>query len=426
MSPGLVGGGSTAHRAVIERIERAMEASRHEKRKLAVLLVHMPRFRNLHISVGYDDSERLMAGIEASLPALLRPEDYVHRLWGQDFVVMLPGISDPAQAELAANHIVTRFEEPIMVAGQLLFMPAQIGAAVYPECGESAEGLLQCAERALMGASQSEQSIAFYGSPQRADEVADGELREAVLNNRLMLYLQPRVAIATGAVAGAEALARWPRGDDRVTPEVFVAQAERNGLIMALTRWSLNSALRASGESARQGRPLPVAVNLSPRVVHESGVVEHILDALSIWGVPNSNLTVELTESALMENPVLCARILEKLFDAGVRVAIDDFGVGYSSFAYLKRFVANELKIDKAFMAGLVDDDKTFHLVEAMVDLGHRLGMSVVAEGVESREILDRLGQLGCDYAQGYFTGCPVPAERFWESVRDVDAAGAR
>jgi len=418
MSSSASGASVRAHRNALQRLQRAMSKSDEQEQNLAVLLVHMPRYRSVHLSVGYDNAEFLMDGIAASLPALLRPEDTVCRLWSHDFVVLLPCIAHPAQAELAAQQIINRFEEPLMVAGQTLFMPAQVGIVLYPDFGDNAEDLLQCAERALMNASRTDQSVVFYGQPQSDDGIADGELREAVLNNRLRLFLQPRVEIATGYIAGAEALARWPGGEDTVNPEVFVAQAERNGLIMALTRWSLNSALRVSSECARQGRFLPVAVNLSPKVVHEKGVVEHILDALSIWNVPSRDLTVELTETALMRDPAVCARLLERLFDAGVRVAIDDFGVGYSSFAYLKRFVAHELKIDKAFMTGLLDDEKAARLVEAMIDLGHRLGMSVVAEGVESGEVFDRLAQMGCDYAQGFYTGPPVPAEGFFELSR--------
>lgn len=405
--------GQKVHQDVLDRLECAMAETRCRQRRLAVLLVHLPRFRNVHLSVGYDASERLMAGIEANLPGLLRSEDFVARLWGHDFVAVLPSMSNSAQAELAAHRIVNRFEEPCMVDGQIMFVPAQVGGAFYPDDGETAEALLQCAEHALIHALDAGQDVIFYNKPREPLEVTDGELRDVVLNNRLILYLQPQVEIATGALASAEALARWPRDGRNVSPVAFVPQAERCGLIMNLTRWSLNAALRASSESKDSGRSLPVAVNLSPCVIQERGLVEHILDALNIWGVPSDHLTVEVTENALMDDPVLCTRVLARLGDAGVRVAIDDFGVGYSSFAYLKRFVANELKIDKTFMAGLLDHDKTLRLVDAMIDLGHRLGMSVVAEGVESQEVLDKLGELGCDYAQGYLTGAPEPAEYF-------------
>lgn len=402
-----------AHQWMLDRLRGAMTESGRGNRKLAVLLIHLTRFRTVHVRVGYDAAERLMDGIEANLPGLLRSDDFVARLWGHDLAVVLPALSSPAQAELAAQRILHRFEEPVMVDGQLMFLPVQIGGAFYPGDGETAEALLQSAERALIEALDGGHNVTFYTKPQETLSVADGELRDVVLNNRLRLYLQPLVDIKTGAVVSAEALARWPRDGRSVSPAAFVAQAERCGLIMDLTRWSLNAALRVSSESRQRGRFLPVSVNLSPRVIQEKGLVEHILDALNIWGVPSDHLTVEVTENALMKDPDLCTRVLARLGAAGVRIAIDDFGVGYSSFAYLKCFVVDELKIDKTFMSGLLEDEKTLRLVEAMIDLGHRLGIKVVAEGVESREVLDRLADLGCDYVQGFFTGIPAPAERF-------------
>ena len=215
-------------------------------------------------------------------------------------------------------------------------------------------------------------------------------------------------------LAGVESLARWnsPRWG-AVEPSVFIPLAEQTGLITPLTRWSLNNSLHVCAEAQRAGLTLPFSINLSPRVFPERGIVEQILGALRIWDIAPESIVLEVTETAVMDDPALSARLLQRLRNEGLRIAIDDFGIGHSTFAYLQHIPATELKIDKSFVIDMHRDERTRQLVHSMIELAQNLGLEVVAEGVEDGATLQLLREFGCDYAQGYFIGRPQPASEF-------------
>jgi len=236
--------------------------------------------------------------------------------------------------------------------------------------------------------------------------ISPADLREAIEGGQLEVYFQPIWDLRAARITGAEALARWqhPRLGP-ISPAQFVAMAETSGMIAELTRWSVNASLQHAVEARRAGLRLPVSINLSAVAFAERGLVEHLLDALKLWGVPARDLVIEVTETAIISDLDRGAHILDRLSDEGVRVSIDDFGVGNSSFAYLREFPATELKIDRSFVTGMIQNPRSAQLAKAMIDFAHHLGMQVVAEGVEDKATLGKLAELDCDYAQGYVLG---------------------
>jgi EAL domain-containing protein (putative c-di-GMP-specific phosphodiesterase class I) len=248
-----------------------------------------------------------------------------------------------------------------------------------------------------------------------------GELRRAIEQDELLLYYQPQVNLATGQLDGVEALVRWQHPQRGVVPpDEFIPLAEHTGLIAPLSRWVLAEALRQCRSWRDAGLEMRVAVNLSARLLHDEHLVATIGELLQTWDVLPSQLTVEITESAVMVDPGRALALLTRLHQTGVRIAIDDFGTGYSSLAYLKRLPIDEIKIDKSFVLDMPvhDDDAT--ITRSIVDLGHNLGLVVVAEGVETREIWDQLAAMHCDVAQGYYLSRPIPAAELTRRARSL------
>jgi len=287
---------------------------------------------------------------------------------------------------------------------------------VGPEHGETAELLLRRADTALEAARRSGSGFVVYspeGDPYDPGAlVLLGELRRAIEGDELLLHYQPKVDLKTRAVVGAEALVRWrhPRRGI-VPPDRFIPLAEQGGLIKPLTRWVLGEAIEQCHAWQNKGRDLAVSVNLSARNLSDLQLVEHITGLLDTRSLPARLLRLELTESAMMADPAHAASVLASLEAKGVAMAIDDFGTGYSSLTYLRKLPVSELKIDKSFVMGMTSlEQEDTLIVRSTSELGHNLGLSVVAEGVEDQRTLELLGTIGCDGAQGYFIGRPMPA----------------
>jgi EAL domain-containing protein (putative c-di-GMP-specific phosphodiesterase class I) len=287
-----------------------------------------------------------------------------------------------------------------------------MGIAFFPEDSRDADTLCRHAEMAVDEAQRRGEYCAFYQANESRKDIFYEELREAIELNRLRAYFQPVCDLKTGKVVGAESLARWnsPRHGE-VEPADFVPFAEQSDLIWALTRWSINATLRHAATLAVP--EFTFAINLSPRVFSKPGLVEQILDALQIWGLPPTAVVAEITETALVNDLETTVQVLRRLRDNGLRIAVDDFGTGYSSIAYLSRFPATELKIDKSLVATIRDDSHMAKLVRAIINLSHQMDMTTVAEGIEDQVTQDLLTQMGCDFGQGYHLGRPAPAEEF-------------
>ena len=377
-----------------------------------LLVVRALRLREMELLLGHALVESLADAVEAHLQALLRPHDELVRIGECDFAVVLPRLRERNHAALAASKIARGLHGMLDVAGRPIRANFAIGAATWPADAESFETLCLHADQACAAAAGTRERFALFAGAGRSRLVEYNELHAAIAGNQLRLHLQPIHDIATGTLVGFEALSRWdnPRLG-AVPPDQFVGLAEQTGLIGELTRWTLNASLRHCAHWLPTHPYTTVSVNFSPLAFVDQPVADQVASALEVWEVPAHALTVEVTENAFVDDAPAIADALRTLYEMGVGVAIDDFGTGYSSFSYLKRFPVSELKIDIDFVADIVRDPRSARLSASMVELAHALGAVAVAEGVEEPETLERLRELGCDQAQGYLFGRPLPAE---------------
>lgn len=404
--------------ALFEMMQPHVDASLGQLRALGVLMLSVQGLRQFNIQHGYESGEQLVGKVRALVSEALRPGDSVVQVGPADFIVMLPGIRDGNHALLAASRVLRQFEQTLDVNGRPVLASIAIGAAVCPEHGDTPDALCRQAEAALADARVSADRMALSPAPRLSAAIEPAELRDAIATGQLEMQLQPIWDLRTGRVCGAESLARWHHPErGPISPAVFVALAESSGMISEFTRWSINASLQHAVAARRRGLELPISINLSAAAMAERGMVEHLLGALKLWSVPSTAVVIEITETAIIGDFEKVADILGRLSDEGVLISIDDFGVGNASFAYLRQFPATELKIDRSFVTGMLGNVRSMQLVKAMIDFAHHIGLRVVAEGVEDRSTLQRLAELECDHAQGYFIGRPKPAAEFLDSV---------
>ena len=410
--------------ALFDAIEREMAVA--ECAPLGVLVVRAQRLRQLELTTGYAAAEQVAARMLAVIAGALRPGDAVLQVGSCDFALLLPRLQGRNHVLLAAAKLVRLLEAPVHVDGREVLLPVSIGAAVHPDDGVTAEVLCRHADIACDAAMAGSERFALYTAPELSNAFAHADLRDAIAGNQLELYLQPITRLSDGRRCRVEALSRWHHpGFGSVAPEAFIHVAEESGLIGGLTRWSFNAAFRHAAQARDSGRQVDLSVNLSVGVLQQPGFLEQVLDLLKLWNLPPESVVLEVTESGLMGDLAQGERMLRLLRGHGFGIAIDDFGTGYSSMAYLRRLPATELKIDKSFVVDMRRDARVAKLVGSMIDLSHHLGIEVVAEGVEDEATLAMLEAMGCDHAQGYHLGRPLPAA---EALAQLDCAidGAR
>jgi diguanylate cyclase (GGDEF)-like protein len=397
-----------------DRLGQALRAADRELQPAALLLLDLDRFKDVNDTLGHHHGDQLLREVGARLKGTLRQVDTVARLGGDEFAVLVPGATAEGAAAVAEKARAA-LHQPLTIDGVMLDLDASIGIAVYPDHGNDAAELLQHADVAMYAAKQAHAGFMVYDpgvdqhSPRRLALL--GGLRRALERDELLLHYQPKADVQTGRVLGAEALVRWQHPDHGLLgPNEFIPLAERTGLIHPLTRWVLDAALRQAATWQRAGHELSVAVNVSTRCLLDPGFPDEVAERLRAWEVPAGSLVLEVTESAVMADPARALDVLGRLHAMGVRLALDDFGTGYSSMAYLKALPVDELKVDRSFVGEMVDSPSDTMIVRSTIDLGHNLGLRVVAEGVESQDAWRKLEALGCDTAQGYYLGRPMPA----------------
>ncbi|HRE55647.1 MAG TPA: EAL domain-containing protein [Candidatus Competibacter sp.] len=402
-----------------QRAELALALAARRDEELALLFLDLDRFKEVNDSLGHAEGDALLVQVAARLKSLLRGSDTVCRLGGDEFVLLLPD-AGRAGATRVADKVLAAFREPFVVAGHSLRVTVSIGAAIYPHDGATFDDLLKNADTALYRAKQDGRNTQVaYAREMNVTAVErlvlESELRKAIEAGELVAYFQPKVYLADGRLAGAEALVRWrhpARG--LIPPGQFIPVAEASGLIVALGDWMLEAVCRQLAAWRAAGfPPLTVAVNLAARHFRDLECTGRIQDLLKAHGLPPQAVELELTESTLLDAGARTTETLLALQQLGIELAIDDFGTGYSSLGYLKRLPIAALKIDQSFVRDLVTDPDDRILAATIVTLGHSLGLTVVAEGVETEEQRHILLEQGCDLAQGYLFGPPVPAERF-------------
>jgi diguanylate cyclase (GGDEF)-like protein len=379
---------------------------------LAVVMLDLDRFKHVNDVLGYAFGDRLLQGVAERLQHVVRPGDVVARLGGDEFALLLPG-ADAALAQGVATRIAAAFEEPLTLDDQRVDLSAGLGIACGPEHATDADTLLSRAEVAMYAAKRRTAGAQLYhasldnGSAQTLSLLS--ELRRAVDNDELRLFLQPKVALATGALVGAEALVRWQHPQRGLVPPMqFIPFAEQTGFVRQLTLWVFEETARSLPVLAELGIER-VSINLSTRDLMDGELPDKLEAILQRHGVRAEAFCLEITESAIMDDPARAEATLNRLAARGYKLSIDDFGTGYSSLAYLKRLPVQELKIDKSFVMGMEREEGDAKIVRSTIDLAHNLGLSVVAEGVENAAIQQRLAEQGCDEAQGYHLSRPVP-----------------
>lgn len=420
----------TQFRDLLQQSIRASIAMEAAAPPVAVVLLNLDRFKHVNDVLGYAFGDGLLVAVAQRLSALISAElGVVARLGGDEFAVLIEG-STAEEAVAVAQKIAASFDQPLTLEDQTVDFSAGIGVASWPAHAQDADTLLSRAEIAMYVAKQKTTGIQVYDPALDSSSTQTlsllTELRHAVDEGQLRLYLQPKLNLADNTVLAAEALVRWQhpvRG--LVPPMQFIPFAEQTGFVRQLTLWMFEEVARELPTLRADGRPLRVAINLSTRDLLDQDFPAKLDAMMAKYKAPTDAFCLEITESAIMDDPQRAEATLNRLAERGFKLSIDDFGTGYSSLAYLKRLPVNELKIDKSFVMGMEKDESDAKIVRSTIDLAHNLGLSVVAEGVENQAILDQLRTLNCDEAQGYYMSKPIPLNDFiaWRARYQATAA---
>ena len=418
--------GLPSRRLLKDRLHQAVLNAKRGRpdAEVALLVLDLDRFKEVNDALGHSLGDRLLVEVSHRLRAVLRENDTIARLGGDEFAVVVATDHPSGEIEVVEKLLAT-FAQPVALDGLLLTVAASVGIARFPADGDDPERLLRCADVAMYQSKRNRLPWVRYAvetdpsDPARLEMLSD--LRSAIGTSQLELHYQPKVNLVTDEVIGAEALLRWTHPTKGpIAPDTFISIAEQTGVIAPLTDDVLRKAARQLRQWLSDGRDFSVSVNISAANLTEGEFVERVRQIVTEEDAPAEFMVLELTESAVMSDHRRGLEVLHELSAIGFRLSIDDFGTGYSSLSYLQRLPVDELKIDRSFVKTLVDDQVNRSIVRSTVDLGHNLGLSVVAEGVEDEATQHALAELGCDAAQGYFLSRPLPAPAFiaWLDAR--------
>ena len=403
-----------------DRLQQTLLIARREKRAFGLFAMDLDRFKEINDTLGHHVGDKVLQHVAACARSCLRESDTVARMGGDEFAILLATISDLDGAVAVAKKILAALGEPFDLAGRTLEIGASIGVVLFPKHGEDTDVLMRQADAAMYIAKQTQSGFRVYSEDMGhgADDrmALQSELRQAIVNNELILHYQPKIDFSAGQVSGVEALVRWQHPKHgMMSPDKFIPLAEQCGLIKPLTKWVLKTALRQCEEWYRSGVHLSMAVNVSAISIQDPEFPDQMEKMLEDFDVPAGQLEIEITETAVMSEPVRAVECIRRLSALGFQVAIDDFGTGYSSMAYLKELLVAKIKIDKSFVKDMAVNHNDAVIVRSTVELGHNLGLKVVAEGVEDQMSWDKLKGLGCDSAQGYYMSRPLPTKDFMD-----------
>ncbi|WP_114973017.1 putative bifunctional diguanylate cyclase/phosphodiesterase [Rhodoferax ferrireducens] len=407
---------------LLEQLEEAMQAAKQQHRSLALLHLEVGRFHEINKVLGYRAGDELLQELGRRLTGAVQDKETLARVGEAEFALLLP-TGGAEYAIQVAQGLVNTLREPVMVSGLTLDARVGIGIALFPGHASDADALIRRANAAMHQTKPVRGGYAMYTGGQEQENTRRlalmGDLHRAIEHNELRLYCQPKVAIASRRVCGAEALVRWQHPQHgMVSTAEFIQLAEQAGTITPLTNWMLDAAFSQSYAWQEAGLARALAVNLSAHDLYDPGLIDRIRGLFSTWGLDPALIQFELTESALMADPTVALETLSRLKQLEVELFVDDYGTGYSSLSYLQKLPVDGVKIDQSFVMPMVGSADSTVIVRSTIELGHNLGLKVVAEGVESQAIWERLAGLGCDVAQGYLLSKPMPAEQFqgWES----------
>ena len=410
-----------------ERIDRAREADE----SFAVMLLDLDRFKEINDTLGHHYGDQLLRELGPRLVDCVGPDGLVARMGGDEFAI-LPAeqTDDPEVLEEIAQALTATVQQPTVIEEMTLQVGASVGIARYPVDGDDSHALLRRADVAMYTAKDGNHGVKLYAAESDHNSVhrlsVISDFQRALERDELVVHYQPIVDVRGAEVRGAESLVRWQHPEHGLLPPgAFIAAVEQTGLIGPLTRHVLERSIAQCATWRTDGNDLSVAVNLSVRNLLDPGLPGQISALLDIYGLPAAALQLEITESMIMSDPERALAIVGRLSELGVRLSVDDFGTGYSSLANLKRLPIDELKIDRSFVSPMMEDESDLIIVRSTINLGHDLGLTVIAEGVEDELTLKRLATLGCDLAQGYHLSRPLAPDAFaaWVSANAPAAA---
>ena len=411
-----------------DRFEQALAQADRNRSGVAMLFLDLDNFKQVNDTLGHNFGDQLLLKVVERLRGCLRDSDTISRQGGDEFVVLLPHLSDLGAIGGIAQHIVEAFSEPFEIDNYAINTTFSIGISMYPLDSREFDTLLRNADTALYQAKDSgRNTYRFFSERMNIDAQEQlhlqGQLRNALKNREFLLHYQPQIDIASERIVGAEALVRWQHPElGLIPPGRFIPLAERSGLIIPIGEWVLQEACRQAQAWREQGQPLVMAVNLSALQFKRGTLVDTVAQALRLSGLPAELLELELTESILLQDVDIAIKTLHSLKEMGVKLSIDDFGTGYSSLSYLKRLAVDKLKIDQSFVRDLTDDVDSSAIVRAIIQLGHTMQLKVIAEGVETDAQLDFLRTYGCDEVQGYLYSRPVVASELFKLLKSPGA----
>ena len=401
-----------------ERLQEAIQSAEQNQCQFSILYIDLDRFKKVNDNLGHHAGDKLLTQAAARMRQCLRESDTVARIGGDELVVLLTDISTRSEISAIAGSIRSLFEKPFYIEGHELFVTCSIGISVYPEHSRIAEDLVKQADQALYEAKHAGgNNFRYYNQSTLPSNFFSKEkaIREALLNDQLRVFFQPVCNTKSLALQGMEALVRWNHPDKgMIPPAEFIPIAEESDLILLIDRWVMRHACLQLAEWHRRGHPyLRVAVNLSMKQFQQPDLLDTIRDVLQESGIPPASLVLEITEQTLMQDPESSIQTMHKISDLGVRMSLDDFGIGYSSFTYLKQLPIHTLKIDRSFVKDIAVTDKDFLIIKALINMAHSLKLNLVAEGVETQEQLSPLIEERCDLVQGFYFSRPIPAAEF-------------
>lgn len=408
-----------------ERLAHAMESARRKSGPMALMFVDLDHFKPINDTLGHQAGDALLQEMSRRLQDCVRKSDTVARLGGDEFTVVLESIRDPKDAERVACKVLDELRRPVLLGGMEVNVSGSIGISVFPEDGEDVDTLMRHADLAMYRAKNAGRSgFQFYA--EELGELAEKRfnmehaLRQALLNNEFVLFYQPLLHAETRRLVGVEALVRWQHPERGLLPPAeFLLLAEENGLIVPLGSWVLQQACQdVASWCLRTGRNIRVSVNISSKQLTDEHFVSDVKSALRQNGLEANMLEIEITEGVMIQHFEHDVQVMKSLRNLGVSFAVDDFGVGYSSLNYLKSLPVNRLKIDRSFISGVPEDQNDVAIVSSIMAMGHQLGLSVVAEGVETDDQYGFLKHVRSDEVQGFLFARPMPASEIYHQLR--------
>ena len=411
---------------IVEQLKKEISRAKRNESTLSVFMIDLNNFKDVNDTLGHPVGDGLLKEVAQRLKLSLRESDTVGRLGGDEFAVVLPDVSEE-DAVKVATMIREKLEPSFNLDDHVLKIGASIGLALYPMHGEDHTSLIRVADVAMYEAKKSNSHVCVY-QPEMDKHTKTrlalmNDLHEAIENNQLELFYQPKISIGKSKVVSVEGLIRWCHPENGwIMPDEFIPLAEGSKLINELCYWVLDRAYSQWKAWHESGVELQIAVNLSARNLIDETLPGYISKLNRKYNMLDGGIKVEITESAIMSNIEVAMAVMEDPNMQGLQFSIDDFGTGYSSLSYLKKLSVNEVKIDKAFVSEMAHDDDDESIVKSVIDLAHNLGHNVVAEGVESKDVLEQLVSMGCDEVQGYFFSKPVPVDKLLVTIQAIES----